>query len=412
SADYPTSGNWEGIYFNNALDGASVLDYVDLRYAGNNSSPGDAALYSSNTDLTISNSVISQSIGNYGGVRAYNAALTLTNTELYGHNYGLRATGSGVLSMTGGRVYANAIEGLRFENTATGNISGVEIFGNVTAGMNGVGTGAIVAQGNWWGSPGGPSTGDAVLGNVDYASWLTDGSTYSYYNAGGTNHTAYGLSIANVSGIPATDWGSGAYQSFSYETEANVPLTADFAGLSPSGNYRLILSYWNQDSGSSTQSAVDIDGTVIHSNFTLPTSHASQFEYRLASSSFDAGSLSIEINRSAGLRTVVTGLFLIEDSSADNVAPIVTVDTPTEGELIPVGTYRVSGTATDSTDNLELVEIGIGTGGAPFWQSVTELATDGNWFFNWPVSTQGDYQLQARAIDSAGNQSSSTLINV
>jgi len=177
-----------------------------IRYGG---SANYANVYSNQTDFTISNSVLSNSI-NYG-ILAYQANLTLSNNEIFSNNQdGIYLYGSGSHTLTGCRVFANFGDGIDVRNSASVTVSGSELFGNVEYGINSSSSGTVTATGNWWGAvdgPGGdgPGSGDEVTADVDYGSHLSSGTEFSYFDAGGTDHYGYGIAQPAVSGVASTE---------------------------------------------------------------------------------------------------------------------------------------------------------------------------------------------------------------
>ncbi|MCP4275767.1 MAG: right-handed parallel beta-helix repeat-containing protein, partial [Gammaproteobacteria bacterium] len=186
------NGLWYGLYiYPGAI--SSNLSYMDIRYAGYSNW---GALYV-DEDTTASNMRISQS-GSYGVLVGTDAVLTLSDSEIFGTiSDGIHCNSGNRVDITNSRVYANGRHGFYFRSNCLGGISNTEIFGNSSYGMYSDGTVTIAAEGNWWGSADGPSgvgvgSGDQVAANIDYADllgtggWLTDGTAFSYFNAGGT----------------------------------------------------------------------------------------------------------------------------------------------------------------------------------------------------------------------------------
>jgi len=425
------NGLWARLYIGNNATSAN-LAYTDIRYAGANAPFGgasDAAL-SVYEDVAASNLRISRS-GDFGIRIQSNAQLTLSDSEIYGNgDTGIFCSdNSSLVNVTNSRIYANGWAGLFFTNDCQGAISNNEIFGNTGVGIYNGGSQVISAEGNWWGSVDGPSgagpgSGEGVSSRVNYDGWLTDGSVYSYFNAGRSitiydtaylstgKHEAHGLSIGNVSGTPSIDFGFEPNASFLYETDLDVPIQAYFTGLNPATTYRVLFTYIYNDNGSGTQYVTDTNGNQVHGNIELPR-RSSIFDYRLAKSAYSDGSLNLNIHRESGLRTVISELFLIEDASTDSVAPSIALTSPVNEQLLMAGTNTVSGTVMDNTDDLQKVEIGISTMGASTqWHMVSSVSNDGSWQYQWTENVGGSYQLSVRAMDISGNQQASLPINV
>jgi hypothetical protein len=113
AANAPAAGDWESIRFASSA-GASVLDYVTVRYGGSNSATGALfldgsapslghlivmgsqyrGLYGQNSSAAITDAVFSQNdIGMYNGTTAF---MTVTDSDLYSNpNYGLLNANAG-----------------------------------------------------------------------------------------------------------------------------------------------------------------------------------------------------------------------------------------------------------------------------------------------------------------------------
>ncbi|MCP3866752.1 MAG: hypothetical protein GY703_01370, partial [Gammaproteobacteria bacterium] len=291
-----------------------------------------------------------------------------------------------------------------------------ELFGNLGDGLST--NVAVTATGNWWGAadgPGGvgPGSGDSVTANVDYTDFLTDGSEFSWFNAGGDGHDSYQLNVPVMTGGTAsTQWGSGAMHSVLSEF-GEVPITAEYANLSPGAGYRLIVSYLNNDSGSSRQRILDRNGETIHGPVTLPATTPQHYQERLPKSAYDDGTLKLEIERVSGPRTLVSGLFLVQDSVIDSSVPSVSIASPANSARHQGGLTMISGTATDTVDDALEVEVGVQpAGGEISWSPVTEFqSSNGGWSYRWNPEA-GDYLIQARATDDQGNRGISAIITI
>ncbi|MCP3868347.1 MAG: DUF1565 domain-containing protein, partial [Gammaproteobacteria bacterium] len=300
-----------------------------------------------------------------------------------------------------------------------------ELFGNLGNGLRNNGNQAVLATGNWWGAgdgpggdgPGGgtdPGAGDQVVntssGSIDASAFLTDGSEFSYFNAGGSNHYGYGIGIPNVSGVSSSEWGAGDSQTFLYEYDAGK-LTAEYTGLATGSTYRLLMTYLNQDAGGGSQSLTDINGNGVHESMPLPTASVA-YEFVVPKSSVVAGNLSLDLNRVAGVRTVVAGLFLLKEPLVDISAPSVSLDAPVDGAFLPQGVTWVEGTSGDDSD-IDRIELGIKAGSQDtLWIPVTDVFGDGSWRYRWNSPADNDYLLQARVTDTAGNQSTTSPVAV
>ena len=270
-------------------------------------------------------------------------------------------------------------------------------------------SGTVTATDNWWGAADGPGgsgggSGDEVSDNVTTTDFLTDGTEFSYFNAGGTNHYGYGITQPVVSGILSTEWGEDPTRSFLYNID-NKRITAEYIGLSTSSSYRVLVTYLNEDEGGGTQSLTDMNGEIIHPSWVLPTSNPMQYAFPIARASIVGGSLTLNFNGLSGLRTVVSGIFLMKEVSTDNIPPVVHLNAPTDGEILRSEEHFILGTVTDTDEGVWMVEVGIQKAGdALEWYPVTSINSTGAWIYRWNNPTSGEYTIKARATDQSGNR--------
>ncbi|RMG84748.1 MAG: hypothetical protein D6708_16645, partial [Candidatus Dadabacteria bacterium] len=259
---------------------------------------------------------------------------------------------------------------------------------------------------------------DEVYGAVDVdedddgsAEFLTDGSAFSYFDAGGAGHYGYGIGVPSVTGIPSTEWGAGPAYSVLYDLEDRV-IEADYGGLTPGGQYRLLVTYLNRDSGGSTQVMTDLDGRRIHPPLAVRNTSPVLYSFPVPRSSVAEGALRLRIEATSGQRAVVAALMLVEVPSADLTPPAVTLDAPADGTILRGASVEVSGAASDGTGPVPRVDVGItAEGGETAWLPVHRVDPAGNWSFSW-TPADGDYTLVARAIDRAGNEALSAPVGV
>ncbi|RLC56846.1 MAG: hypothetical protein DRI30_05215, partial [Chloroflexi bacterium] len=308
-------------------------------------------------------------------------------------------------------MYANELDGFLFASTAQGSISGVEIFGNVRSGVNGSGTQTIVAEDNWWGSPDGPGgigpgTGDAVLGNVDYEvligdGWLADGSEFGYFNAGPNSSVGSLPAPVVVSGIPTTEWGTGANRSALYDLDQ---VSLDYSALATDQRYDLFVNYYNADNtssiGGNTQHLSTSVGDIANSQRSASGLH----RFVLPLSTYSDGNLQINIVRDNGYRAVLQQLWLVGRAAGDDVAPVVGITQPAADDHLSGSVFEVQGTVTDSSA-IAGVEVGVDDGNGISWRPVSALNNDGSWSYQWSLPNDGSYTLHGRATDSEGNSS-------
>ena len=164
-------GDWEGLAFASSSS-ENQIDYVEIRYAGNQVSPGDfrtGPALRVETDLNPGHLTIRHSLADSILVRG-GAALTLEdallisagqshvvveNGSLQMANAGLFSAANGVRIVAGGSA---SVENSVFERltTAVVNLSGDFENALFSAG-----------QGNWWGDPDGPNDASAADGRVN-----------------------------------------------------------------------------------------------------------------------------------------------------------------------------------------------------------------------------------------------------
>ncbi|MDF1555163.1 MAG: right-handed parallel beta-helix repeat-containing protein, partial [Deferrisomatales bacterium] len=406
TASAPANGDWRGISFSNlATDAGCRLEQVVVRYGG---SANNAAVYAYQTDLALVDSEIAHS--STSGVRGYQSNLTLTGNELYANRWnGVNLESTGTTAVSGGRIYANQGDGIAVAHQGVLTVSGAEIFGNTGYGVRSSSTGAVAATGTWWGAadgPGGsgPGTGDEVTANMAATDFLTDGSEYSFYDAGGSAHSGYGIASPYVTGLASTEWGTAPAQSFAYSIDPKQ-LVAEYVGLAPTASYRLLVTYLNNDAGGGVQTLTATNGEVLHGALSLPTGSPVPYAYPVPATAVAGETLALHLNAVSGLRAVVSGLFLVRNAVLDQTAPVVHLAAPGSGEILRSETRNISGTAADPDSGLHGVEVGIRLAtGERNWVPVTVLTSDGTWSYRWSAQASGEYSLMARATDRSGNQ--------
>ena len=413
-ATLPREGNWRNVRFNNVSGQPdSHITHAVFRWGGSGES---AMVYNDRRVLAFDTVEMSNSITS--ALRSYRGAVSLTDCEVYGNrDDGVRFESNGTHLVTGGRYFGNANDGVHYANSTTGSITGAELFANGAYGARA--DVDITATDDWWGADDGPSgsgpgAGDQINGHVilgDGAEFRTDGSEFSYFDAGGVNHTAYGVSIPIVSGLPSTDWGTSAATSILYDMDDQL-ITAEYAGLSPTAAYRVYVTYLNKDSGSSVQTLTDFDGGVIHDAFPLPTGTPTVLASLVPRASFSSSALGLKLRATSGTRTVVSEILLVEQPTTDSAPPTVSISAPTDDALIAGGSTLVRGSAADTEGPVAFVELGVTPqGGATTWTSTDNLFGDGSWDKIWSPGS-GVFTLVARATDQAGNQGLSGVVHV
>ena len=414
----PSHGDWQGIRMWDQSSG-NLFEHAVVRYGGNY----DANLYADRTDLTVRNSVIANS--NKRGVRSYISTTVFENTEIFANNWqGIYADSSGQLDVTGGRIYANSTNGIYYNGSVGGRVEGVEIFANTGIGLRNSGSAAIDARGNWWGAVDGPSgdepgSGDDVVntssGSITVSdenqTFLTDGTEFSVFDAGGSEHYGYGIGVPIATGEASSEFGSTPEYTM-LQDFLSQQITVEYTGLEEGANYEVHFTYLNKDSGGAQQIVRDENGEVIHPAIPLPSNTPSVYVYPINSDSIINGNLQLDIQATQGSRAVVQMVNLFKSNSSDTIPPIITVDTPLDGVIRKAGVVSIRGTAEDLESGLRTVEIRLSqVGSTSSWRPVQSLGADSAWFYDWTINSTGEYQVDARAIDKAGNFTEVTTVS-
>ncbi len=101
-------------------------------------------------------------------------------------------------------------------------------------------------------------------------------------------------------------------------------------------------------------------------------------------------------------------LVLAACTTPDTTAPTVTIVTPTDGATVAAGTsVEVSGKATDAGGIANVAVLVDGTEVVKVVPGAT-----GTWTFPWTPTTEGTYELSAKATDKAGNSATSLAVTV
>ncbi len=409
TASIPYNGIWRGIYFtSSARDAECVMDYTVIRFGGRN---GSGNIYSYRCDFSISNSVISNS--SVHGVRSYQASLTLTNCDLFANdNDGLRVESTGTATVSSCRLYANLSDGIDVYHSAGAAITNSQMFGNLGNGVRNNSSATVTAAGNWWGSPDGPSgsgpgTGDGVSAGVVFDDFLTEGSRFSYFNAGGDNTDGTLVAPTVSQGTGSSEWGAGANARVLYDP-ARVILT--YAAVDISMRYDLISTYNNPDAtdpvGGNWQSLEDGAGRSLHLSRRMPSGAPTALRVPLPPASYAGGDLQLNLVRENGARAVVSQVWLVQaPRPIDGDPPTSQFTDPAGGETLNQAVLVLRGTSSDGDGSgVRTVEIGIDDGSAVSWRQVHEFNTGNAWLYEWTLPEQdGTYTLHSRARDRAGN---------
>ena len=410
----PGNGNWRGLYFNAAE--ASTLSHAKVLYGGQS---GWANLYVVSTpSLSVSDAVVANS-GNLG-FYIQSATVGVTDSEIVANSVdGIHVTSSGVANVSGGRIFANQSDGVEVISSGGLSLTGAEVFANVGAGVRLTGTQAIDVSGNWWGDPSGPGgdeagAGDQVIdtgtGSITVTDFVTDGTEFSYLNAG--PNTAEGTIAAPtvVQGTDTTEFGTSPQTRALFDLDRVIVNYAS-PSLPAAGRYELLVTYINADNtaaaGGNVQrlTAGPADAFEIHGAVGV-TGAAVTRRYLLPPEAHSADSLELNVVKLNGFRATASQVWVIERGvTGDETAPVSSLDAPAAAAQLAASPTQIEGSSADEAlgSGLATVEVGIDGGGGIVWRTVTELRPDGSWSYRWGLPADGPQTLFVRATDRAGN---------
>ncbi|WP_275100433.1 right-handed parallel beta-helix repeat-containing protein, partial [Sedimenticola hydrogenitrophicus] len=418
-ASQAANGDWQGLYFSDQSSG-SVLEQAVVRYGGS-SGNGNVYAYRSAPQLTQ----VELSHSSTNGLRVYQASPVLTGVMAWGNaGDGLRFESSGSPTVTASRIYANFDDGVEVTAGANVSVTGSEVFANAGYGIRNAAGNAhnVEATDNWWGAVDGPGgsyggSGDEISEKVVIAGPLgddyrTDGTEYSYFDAGGTYHYGYNIITPKLTGTASSEWGSAPYQTFLHDI-GNKSITADYSGLSDAAAYLLVVTYLSNDAGGTVQKLTTGNGMVIHEPVPLPITNPTRYAYLIPRGAIVSGNLSLNFTAVSGPRALVSDVHLLKLSASEMIPPVVQIDAPINGQLLGAGEHLVGGSATDADSSIMAVEVGVQANGGPIqWHPVSTLSTTGQWFYRWDNPVSGSYTLHVRATDEAGNRTTTGPLNV
>ena len=406
----PARGEWIGISFNDSSpDNLSPMEHVAVRYAGKNNR-GLSYEYSTQS---LSDAEISYSGG--AGLRVYRSTVSLNHVSVFANRQqGLYIDAYANVTATNSQIYGNGGHGIHAFSQGSITLNGGEIFANGGHGAYEDGSATVVADDIWWGAPDGPGgdgtgSGDEVNAGVTVSNSRTDGTEFSYFNAGGNSSSSYGIVLANVSGTVSQKWGDDAASTVHYEQETQA-VNVEYTGLDSNANYQLLATFYNQDEANVEQGVVDQNNNEILRSAAIPQSNIIVRSGAISASLIDDGFLKFDIIRNNGVRTHVSELLLIKNSNANNKTFAITLEQPTSGFNVGRSGTLISGTLSSEHTN-EPVEIGIANAGSFVWQPVTNYG-DGSWKYWWAPKTSASYQLKARLLKPQGQYLYSNVVNV
>ncbi|BCE03605.1 right-handed parallel beta-helix repeat-containing protein [Marinicellulosiphila megalodicopiae] len=410
------AGSWEGIRLNSTVTSDSVIEFVDIKYAGQST---NANLYVDTNDLSISN-LRSQFAYGYG-LYAYRSNLTVENSEFsFNTSQGFFQTSSGTSSLTNSKFLGNGHDGI-YANSNTGvNVSQSYIYANGRHGINTHVTSLEVqAQDNWWGAPDGPSSldgsfdgsGNSIAGNVSISSLLIDqylefGDAHRYANAGTDEQHGLLSSFVLSKGQVTQEFGASAWQTAWYD-EQSIDLST--TNLDPLKQYVLVINAFNSDNNGNVQHAEDALGNRIIDEMVVGSSNAI-FGGVIAQSSYLDGNLDISIILDSGHRAVVQQVWLLEFSDEFPMLPAADVDNVIDGQIFTGQEVVLTGQADFST-SVELVVYSVLNDQTSYFD-VHSISSDGLFSYLWTLPEDGDYQLSVVAHNDNAMQNQSLPIDI
>jgi len=402
----PESGDWKEIRFNSSSpDDASPMEYVEVRYAGQESTAG-IKYYS---DQSLAHAKISYSYSS--GIYNYNSTVTLADVYIFGNQkYGFYSH-NGTSDVNNAHIFANGSHGI-YSDSSTVNISGGEVFAN-----NGYGAylgldSSINTNDIWWGATDGAGgadggSGDEISGGVNNTNQRTDGTEYSYFNAGGTDSISYGIVTPIVSGTPSQEFGEGASDTVHYE-ETGTSITAEYTGLDTNASYQLFATYPNSIDYGHIQNVTAQNGNEIIADYTI---HGiSRLSGIVSPEMIQEGYLQFSVNRKSGFRTSIAELLLIKNQP-DSREFSITLNSPSDGAIIGNSGVMLSGDLAEQHIN-EQVEIGFSQDDENYaWLPVGNQGSD-KWSHFWQPEISAQYYIKARLKQPTGKLTYSDTINV
>ena len=244
----PLNGDWQGLRFQTASTATATLAHVKVLYGGRN---GLGNIYTDLYGLSLNDTVLAHS-SNYG-LRNSRSISTLTNVEAFGNGTdGLWFETNQISTVTGGRSFANFSDGIYLSGSVGVTVSNSELFGNTDAGLRDSTSGTVTATGNWWGATdgagdAGPGSGDELVtngGTADVSGHLTDGSEFSYLNAGLNLSEGTIAAPGVVEGTDTTEFGTSATTRMLFDLDR---VEVDYPTISPGDQFDVLVTYYNPD---------------------------------------------------------------------------------------------------------------------------------------------------------------------
>ncbi|MCE9686260.1 right-handed parallel beta-helix repeat-containing protein [Shewanella sp. AS16] len=322
----PQKGDWARLVFEGGpYNSQSTLSNAKVYFGGG--AYGHALLISSHAaDIEAANVEIANSEGD--GIRIDNASPTISNS-MFRANYqnGMHLVGNSAPVVSFSGFMANGASGIAVDSGAAPSITNSRFLGNNVSAISSVSALSTLAQHNWWGDfdasgPNSPdsagATGEKVIGNVDFSSYLPAGDLdYLYVNFDEVSVTAKGnLPIAEIlQGHLSNEWDQQTRHPGKTALVDDNMIRLRLSGLDSTKKYRLGLTYFNGDSSNNSFSTTDGNGNIISPVQIGPKHLPTVYEFVLPSSYYADGEMELRLHHessSTAFRIGLSELFLVE----------------------------------------------------------------------------------------------------
>ena len=403
----PQNGDWRGIYLSNQANAeACKFNHVILCFGGR---ANNGSIYAYATGFHMQNSIIANSSTN--GIRGYQSNFIIENSELFGNTQdAIHLESTGTCQISHSKIFANYGDGIDTASSVSMRISNCEIFGNLEYGILNNSIHTIDAQNTWWGALDGPGgngggAGNPISENVDYEPFLTNGTSFSYFNAGDNISSGTITGPTVVKGIASKEWGIDAVKSTLYDLDQVI---LSYPSIDSASRFEIFITYYNADNtdsiGGNIQRLLDAHDREIHRKLYVSGNLSGLNHFYLPSESHTSGNLLLKFVKDNGYRAVISQLWIVERSNTtDTQSPVSVINLPESGQHLSSDTVEINGQSTDDLGTIHYVEVGVAQGEDIVWYPVTQLKSDGRWIYQWQMSGDGPTILYARARDQAGN---------
>lgn len=403
----PMNGDWRGIFLSSQANAdACTLNHVILRFAGR---ANNGSIYAYASGFHMQNSIIANSSTN--GIRGYQSNCTIVNSELFGNTQdAIHLESRGTYQISHCKIFANYDDGIHTTNSVSINISNCEIFGNLKYGIQNSSVNTIYAENNWWGAIDGPGgngagTGNPISENVRYEPFLTEGTSFNYFNAGDNTSSGTIAGPTVMKGTASKEWGVDPVKSTLYDLDHVI---LSYPSIDTASRFEIFLTYYNADHtdsiGGNIQRLLDARDVEIHRKLNVSGNSPGLYHFYLPSASHASGNLLLKFVKDNGYRAVISQVWIIaRTNTADIQSPVSVIDLPQAGQHLSSDTIEIRGRSTDDGGNIQHVEVGVAQGEDMLWYPVTQLQSQGRWIYQWQLSGDGPIVMYARARDQAGN---------